>query len=224
MSDQQVSERIVSGLAKIGMVLKQQAWQAAGPRGLTPTQSQVLTVLYARPECGLRLSVLASSLAITPATASEAVSALEKKGLVRKQRDCRDFRALAIALTPQGRREAARLSEWPDFLLAAVDALTPAEQEVLLLALVKMVRFLQNLGRIPLARMCVNCTYFTPHRYADPERPHHCGFVNAPFGARQLRLDCQDFQPAPVPVQDSNLRVLSLHPGKFLEVNCGNNS
>jgi hypothetical protein len=42
--------------------------------------------------------------------------------------------------------------------------------------------------------MCVTCRYFRPHVHSDPERPHHCAFVDAPFGDRALRLDCRDHE------------------------------
>lgn len=209
MPDDSTPQKIVSGLAKIGLVLRNHAWQSAGTRGLTPTQSQILGVLNGRTPSTLRLSSLAEALAITPATASDAVSALLRKGLVRKAKDPSDSRALAITLTSKGRWEAIRAAEWPDFLLAAVEALSPAEQGLFLLSLVKMIRQLQESGKIPIARMCVNCSFFTPHRYADAERPHHCGFVDAPFGSRQLRLDCGDFQPALVSIQNANWKALS---------------
>jgi hypothetical protein len=56
---------------------------------------------------------------------------------------------------------------------------------------------LQERGAIPVAKMCVTCRYFRPNVHPDPERPHHCAFVDAPFGDRSLRLDCPDQEPAP---------------------------
>ncbi len=208
MTEDRTSKTIVNGLAKIGLVLKHHAWRRAGRRGLTPTQNQILAALQAHPGAAMSLSAVAEALAVTAATASDAVAALLAKGLVRKTRDSEDGRAVLIALTAKGRREAARASEWPDFLVGAVDSLSPAEQEGFLLALIKMVRSLQEQGRIPVARMCVNCSYFIPNRYSDPRRPHHCAFVNAPFGARELRLDCPDFDAAAEPAQRANCFAL----------------
>ncbi len=195
---QALSERVVTGLSKIALALKTQAWAEAGERGLTPTQGQIVALLLARPE-GARLSDLARSLGITAATASDAVSALEAKGLVRKRRSADDARALSIALTAPGRREAQRAASWPDFLLEGVDALAAEEQEVFLRGLMKMIRSLQEKGRIPVQRMCVSCRYFRPNVHADARRPHHCAFVDAPFGDGQLRLDCTEHQPAEPP-------------------------
>lgn len=208
MSEQGASSNIVHGLAKIGLVLKHQAWERAGRRGLTPTQSQILAALQAHARGAMSLSEVAGELAVTAATASDAVSALLAKGLVRKTRDPHDGRAVLITLTARGKREAAQAAEWPDFLAGAVNSLSPSEQERFLLVLIKMIRFLQEQGRIPIARMCVNCTYFIPNRRPGAERPHYCAFVNAPLGSGQLRLDCPDFDAAPAPVQSANSSAL----------------
>ena len=45
--DEPLDRRVTTGLAKIGIALKQQAWAEAGGRGLTPTQGQVLALLRA---------------------------------------------------------------------------------------------------------------------------------------------------------------------------------
>jgi DNA-binding MarR family transcriptional regulator len=194
--DEPLSRRVTTGLAKVGLALKQEAWAQAGGRGLTPTQGQVLALLRANPG-GLRLGVLASQLGVTTATTSDSVAALERKGLVAKLPVTGDGRAVLVRLTPAGVREAAAAAAWPDFLLEAVDELSPAEQAAFLRGLVTMIRTLQERGRIPVARMCVSCRFFRPYRHRDPDRPHHCAFVDAPFGDGGLRLDCPDHLTAP---------------------------
>ena len=47
-----------------------------------------------------------------------------------------------------------------------------------------------------MSRMCLDCRFFRPDVHDDPARPHHCAFVDAPFGDAQLRIDCADHQPA----------------------------
>jgi hypothetical protein len=45
--------------------------------------------------------------------------------------------------------------------------------------------------------MCVYCRFFRPYAHPDdPEQPHHCAFVNAPFGDRALRVDCPEYEDA----------------------------
>ncbi|GIW11253.1 MAG: MarR family transcriptional regulator [Dehalococcoidia bacterium] len=189
-----IAARLATALAKVGLALKSRAWRAAAPRGLSPTQGQVLVTLQAAGP--LPLQAIAAALGVTPATASDAVHALARKGLVTKARAANDRRALAVSLTPAGRREAERVAEWPDFLAAAASTLSPEEQAVFLRAMVKLIWRLQQRGEISVARMCLGCVFFQPNRYPDPDRPHHCAFTGAPFGDRALRLDCADYQPA----------------------------
>lgn len=194
--DEPLDRRVTIGLAKIGIALKQQAWAEAGGRGLNPTQGQVLALLRANPG-GLRLSALAEQLGVTAATTSDSVTALQRKGLVAKEPSAGDGRGVVVVLTPAGSVEAAAAAAWPDFLLEAVGELSTAEQATFLRALVTMIRTLQEKGRIPIARMCVSCRFFRPYQHEDPARPHHCAFVDAPFGDGELRLDCADHQNAP---------------------------
>jgi DNA-binding MarR family transcriptional regulator len=193
---QPLAQRVTTGLAKVGIALKQQAWAEAGDRGLTPTQAQVLALLRANPG-GLRLGALAAQLGVTQPTASDCVAAVQRKGLVAKAPLAGDGRAVVVRLTPAGAREAAAAAAWPDFLLEAVGELSAAEQAAFLRALVTMIRTLQVRGRIPVARMCVSCRFFQPFRHDNPTRPHHCAFVDAPFGDGELRLDCPDHAAAP---------------------------
>jgi DNA-binding MarR family transcriptional regulator len=187
--------RVTAGLARIGMVLRHQAWQRAGRQGLTPTQVQVLLLAASRPQ-GLRLRDVAEELAVTAATTSDAVSALERKGLLGRRPAADDRRGVTIALTTEGREAADRAAAWPDLLLDTVQTLTMNEQAALLRILVKMVHHLQESGRIPAARMCASCRFFQPHVYRDARRPHHCGFVGKPFGDPELQVDCGDHQRA----------------------------
>ena len=185
-------QSILIGLSKVSLALKSQSWQDAGAYGVSPTQSQILALLQAKGSKGMRLSEVAAGLAVTPATASDAVRVLDLKGLVLKMRSAEDARAISIVLTPQGQQVAERTSCWSDLLLGAVDELSEPEQTVFLGGLTKMIRKLQESGQIPIAKMCVTCRFFQPNIYPDGDKPHHCDFVNASFGDRDLRIECPD--------------------------------
>ncbi|MDR7482622.1 MAG: MarR family winged helix-turn-helix transcriptional regulator [Armatimonadota bacterium] len=191
-----LQRRITAGLEKVALALRQASRRGAGRSGLTPTQGLILTVLRRHP-AGQRLSMIAATLGVTRASASQTISTLARKGLVTTHPAAGDGRARCIVLAPRGRREAARALSWGETVDAAVDTLDPAEQVVLLRALVKIIRALQEAGQIAPSRMCVTCRYFRPHVHADPLRPHHCAFVDAAFGDRALRVDCPDHMPAP---------------------------
>ncbi|MCC6751632.1 MAG: winged helix-turn-helix transcriptional regulator [Deltaproteobacteria bacterium] len=193
-AQESLAQRLVAGLGKVSLAMKSQAWQAAGPRGLSPTQAQVLMLLRVRHP--RRLSQLAEELAVTAPTASDAVATLVRKGLVGKERELTDARAIAISLTAKGRREAERLADWPDFLLDAVADLEPSEQDLLLRVSIKLVRFLQLHGQISTSRMCATCRFFVPYAHDEAERPHHCAFTDAALAECELLFDCPDQEAA----------------------------
>jgi DNA-binding MarR family transcriptional regulator len=197
------NSKLAAGMAKIGLVLRQHAWKVGTESGLTPTQSQVVALLHSRgAEAGLAMSEVAGELALTPATVSDSVAALERKGLVSRGRDGRDGRVVRVGLTARGASRARRSVLWPDMLLSAIDTLGPEEQAVFVRGLVKMIYSLQQSGQVPMARMCPTCTYFRPHVHRGESRPHHCAYVDAPLAEVDLRLDCAEHDgasPADVP-------------------------
>jgi DNA-binding MarR family transcriptional regulator len=182
---------LIVGLSKISLGMKSQAWSRAPAEGVTPTQAQILVLLQGRAE-GARLSTIAETLGITAPTASDAVASLVAKKLVVRGRDKDDARAARFRLSRSGQGVAARAGAWPDFLQKAVGTLDAAEQTAFLRTLTKMIRALQDAGDIPVQRMCVDCRFFRPHVHPDPQRPHHCAFVDAPFGEHHIRIDCAD--------------------------------
>ncbi len=191
-----VESRLVTGLTKLGIALKHGERRTAVARGLSATQAQILVALSRRDGARCTPSELADELGVGAPTVSEALRPLFERGLIRRTAAAADGRVRILRLTPNGRREAERVAGWPDFLLHALDALDAGEREALLRSVVKMIAALQQQGRIPVARMCPTCRYFRPNVHDDPERPHHCAFVDAPFGDRAIRLDCADHEPA----------------------------
>jgi DNA-binding MarR family transcriptional regulator len=189
-----LSRRITAGFQRIATAIRSQAWSRADGQGLTPTQGEILRFLGARVT-PLRLSQIAKYLAISPATASDAVMTLVKKGLAHKTRAADDGRALAVQLTNGGWAAAQQAEHWGDFLLPAIESL-PAEQRVALFsALVSIIRHLQGKGLVPVTRMCSACKYFgTNDAQAVDGRPHYCHLMRAPFGVANLRLDCAEFE------------------------------
>ena len=189
-----LGQRIAQGLSKLGTALRHQAWRQASPQGLTPTQGQILTLLRSRP--GATLAQVAEALAVRPATASDAVKSLVTKGLVSKSRRPGDARQLSLQLTAEGEQTAAQAVQWPEFLVEAIDQLDGEERQVLLRAIIRMISSLQKRGEVPVARMCVTCHHFRPRVHDNPLRPHHCAYVDAPFGEADLRIECREHEPA----------------------------
>jgi DNA-binding MarR family transcriptional regulator len=194
--------RLASALSKVSVSLKRRLWRDATSRRISPLQAQVLAFLRQRPAHGATVTDITRMLAVTMPTASDVIAVLVKRGLLRKIRTEEDGRVFNVMLTARGRRRAEQVMGWPDFLLWAAELLPPEEQESLLRTLVKLIKAIQERGEIPVARMCVTCTHFRPHMHDDPQRPHHCMIVDAPFGDRLLRIDCNEHEAAPPDQQE----------------------
>ncbi|WP_394843166.1 MarR family winged helix-turn-helix transcriptional regulator [Pendulispora brunnea] len=186
-----LAARIATGLHKIGLAMKQQAWLQANQEGLSATQGQILAALVAHgPLTGSELS---ERLGITLPTISDSVRVLVEKGLVTKSKDPRHPRASLLTPTQRGATLGARARSWPEFLAASVNDLAPEEQRAFFSGVVKMIRSLQDQGLVPVSGMCVTCTHFRPNVRAGAS-PHHCAFVDAPLADEQLRLDCPEHE------------------------------
>jgi DNA-binding MarR family transcriptional regulator len=185
--------RIATGLHKVGLAMKHQTWLQAAEDGLSPTQGQILAALAIEgPLSGTELS---TRLGVTLPTISDSVRVLVEKKFVGRKPDPRHPRASLIGLTAAGRSRAAKAQSWPEFLASAVSSMSEPEQTAFYSGLVKMIRTLQENGKIPTNRMCISCTHFRPNVHDGP-LPHHCALVNAPMGTRHLRLDCAEHEEA----------------------------
>lgn len=194
--------RLASALSKVSVSLKRRLWRDAASRQISPLQAQILAFLRQRPTHGATVTDITRMLGVTMPTASDVIAVLVRRGLLRKIRTEADGRVFNVMLTARGRRRAEQVMGWPDFLLWAAELLPAEEQESLLRTLVKLIKSIQERGEIPLARMCVTCTHFRPNIHADPHRPHHCALVDAPFGDRLIRIDCNEHEVADPERQD----------------------
>jgi len=194
--------RLASALSKVSVSLKRRLWRDASARRISPLQSQILAFLRQRPTHGATVTDITRMLGVSMPTASDVIAVLTRRGLLRKFRTESDGRVFNVMLTVRGRRRAEQVMGWPDFLLWAAELLPEEEQESLLRTLVKLIRSIQERGEIPVARMCVTCLHFRPNIHADLQRPHHCALVDAPFGDRLLRVDCNEHVPAPPEQQE----------------------
>jgi hypothetical protein len=134
---------------------------------------------------------LAQELGVTPPTASDAIASLLAKKLVSKARDPSDGRAVLVQLTPAGVRTAAEAARWPELFSVALGALAAEEKVAMLRAVTSLMRALQEMGAIHVSRTCVTCRHFAADVH-DGARPHHCHFVDAPFGDGELRTNCPE--------------------------------
>jgi len=189
--------KLAAGLAKIGQVIRHEAWRGAGVSGLTPTQAQVLVAVDASSEGWMAVGEIARVLGVAQPTVSDAVAALERKGMVARERLESDRRVVCVRLTERGARLARAEANGPEVLLRAIEELDEAERDVFVKGLMKMIRSLQSAGRVPTMRMCASCVYFRPHAHPGTSKPHHCAYMDAPMRDSDLRFACAEQEPVP---------------------------
>lgn len=189
------AHRIREGLSRVAAVLRADDWERAARAGLNPTQLAILELLEARGS-GLGVKEIAFHLGVSQPTATDSIAALARKGYVAKRSAEADRRGVSVCLTGSGAQLLGESGKTAGNAESAVATLADHEQEELLLALVKVIRTLQEQGAIPIQRMCATCRYFAPFAHRDAAHPHHCHFVDAPFGQPDLRIDCRDHQTA----------------------------
>ena len=187
-----LDQRLADGLGRLAAVARQLDWQAAETAGLSPTQADILRFVANRP-AGARLTAAAAHAGIRKATASDAVSTLESKSLIRKGPDAADRRAIALKTTAKGIKVAHR---WPLSYMPVIDGLSVQEQETLYGLVIKMVRQLQQRQLIAPQRTCVTCRHFRENAAQGSEAPHYCALVDAPMAERHLRVDCPEHKSA----------------------------
>ncbi|HEY3262722.1 MAG TPA: MarR family transcriptional regulator [Pseudonocardiaceae bacterium] len=95
---------VVAALVRSTFLVNAVYAESGREHGLTPQQGQLLCVLMAQP-CGM--SELGTMLGLAKSSLTGLVDRTERNGLVRREPDPRDMRAVRVALTPQGSSLAA---------------------------------------------------------------------------------------------------------------------
>ncbi len=191
-----VEAKIIAGMERLCQVFRWLLWNEAKAHKLSPIQIQFLVYLLFHDQSLCRVSQLAREFRLTQPTVSDAVAALEAKGLVTKEPWPNDRRVTTLRLTPAGRELATHLAEWANVLRPHVEeALTPEERQQFMLALMRLIASLQEAGIISIARMCLTCRFFQPNHMPDSATPHYCRLLEKPLSNAELRLDCPDQEP-----------------------------
>ena len=96
---------VVPALVRSAFLVNAVYTVAAREHGLTPQQGQLLCVLMAKP---YGMGELGAVLGLAKSSLTGLVDRTERNGLVRREPDPRDTRAVLVALTPRGSRLAER--------------------------------------------------------------------------------------------------------------------
>lgn len=189
--DPPLDQKILIGLEQVGQAIALLFETESRKEKLSALQMRIILSLL-EPHRPDTVGALSHEMGVTAPTISDATRALEKKAYLNKRRSEGDNRVVRISLTPEGKRLGRNLNGKRARLLDVIAGLPGGEKAGLLSVLIRLTRGLQEGGLVSVSRMCVSCEFFRPNTYPGSEKPHHCGFVDAPFGEPELRLDCPE--------------------------------
>ncbi len=192
-----LDEKLIAALERLAHVLRTLLWEEGVRSRLSPIQIQTLLYLSSHPEKLCRIGQVAQEFNLTSATMSDAVDALEEKGLVVRRPWPQDGRVLALHLTEDGRFHAEKLSRWAQVLKDQLAHFSPEEKGHALAFLLKLIEHLYRAGIITVARICLTCRFFRPHAHLNSPAPHHCMLLDKPLAAGDLQVDCPEHELGP---------------------------
>jgi DNA-binding MarR family transcriptional regulator len=183
--------KIVAALDRLARGQRAFRQTVAGPLGLTPLQIDVLATIGHGPPPEPLVGLLARELGVSQPTITDAVGALEAKGLVSRLPVIADRRRTAVVLTPAGTEMVDELAGSDAALVDAVAALSRDDQETALEALLGLIGRLVDAGIIDVARTCFTC------RFHDVNAGwHRCALLDVDLPPAELRVNCPEHQPA----------------------------
>lgn len=191
-----VDARLIAALERLQRAFQRSLLHAAAASGLSPIQAQILVFARYHPPALRRVSALSREFSLTPATISDAVRALVRKGLLERRDLPSDRRGHTLALTRRGKKVAEGLAGWAEALRGAVAPLDREAKGQALYLLLEMIVALQRAGLVDVARTCLTCRYFQPGAHPGSGAPHHCRLLDRPLAGADLRVDCPDHCPA----------------------------
>lgn len=186
--------RLAAALERLAVAERAFRQAQVTPLGLSPIQLRILTLVRDLPPFRRRVTALARELGVSQPTVSDALAALSAKGLVRREPDPDDRRRGVLALTPAGRRLAARAAGLEVVLADALAATDPAAKAAALSVLLDCIAALVASGVVTAARCCTTCRHFR----REPGGAMHCDLLGRPLPPADLRVDCPEHEPAPL--------------------------
>ncbi len=202
-----LENRLASGFAKIALATRQELFRLAASHKLSAIQAQLLGILAQND--AVEVGKLASRLGLTAATVSDSITSLERRKLLKRQRDDADKRRVLVRATVKGKSLGEELLRWPDFLVASVQNLPAANKAILWNAILHVVLDLIEKNVVQEARICISCRHFRPRVHVATERPHHCMLVDQPLSDTTLRFDCPEHKAVSVSEVKQRLRILA---------------
>ncbi len=184
-----VSSKIVAGLERISEAFKVLLWDKAKLLGLSPIQIQILIFIAYHKSEFCNVSHLAREFNITKPTISDAIRALDKKGLITKEFSSSDSRSYSIGLSVTGNDIVTQTSDFANPIQTQLKSIGHGDLELLFGTLSKLIYQLNRSGILSVQRTCYGCKFYS-HKGTE----HYCNLLEKELLNADIRLDCPEFE------------------------------
>lgn len=138
MAEPEPEESLSDAFSSVARRLRQISREAMAPWDITPSQFRAVGTLVRHGP--MRLSELSELLRIAPRSVTEVVDALQERGLVRRDPDPHDRRAVLVRLTEHGAGLVTAIRTARDARTGAYFARLPADDRAELARLLRALR------------------------------------------------------------------------------------
>lgn len=184
-----LTDKIVVGLERISEAFKSLIWGKAKTYGLSPIQIQILIFIANHKEELSGVSNLAKEFHVTKPTISDAVKALDQKGLIIKSYSTTDSRSYTIFLSELGKEMLTKTSDYTLPFFKGFEKMEDREIIELYSTLTKLVFELNRSGILTIQRTCLGCKF---HEFNSNK--HHCHLMKKDLMETELMLDCAEYE------------------------------
>ncbi len=193
-----ISAQVAKKLFHISKAIRNIEREKGKLENLTPTQVDSLIFLnYIRPDIAT-VSALARYLGCKPSTVTGIVDALEKKGLVRRNKiSGEDRRQVFLALTEKGLTVVKAVEclgkELEEIITSRI---TPEEQRLLDELLGRITATMKDKGYVFISEVCKTCDFLIFNRDPSSDRPHYCSCLNIFLNNMEIYEECPEYKEA----------------------------
>ncbi len=188
----ELDQKFIAAVDRLGRALRVARQEVATGLQVSLLQLQILEhLLRLGPR---RVGLLAAELDVTPPTVSDAIAALQNKGIVDRHPDPDDGRATLVALTKKGDRLAAEADRALAGGIESDRVDSEQDQATALRVVLSEIHRMQQAGVISINRSCLSCSHYQPPANSGPGR---CLLLRTDLTNADLRVDCPDHELAP---------------------------
>ena len=184
------SNSIYDYLERLDNLLRAETWKAATEHQLQPIQLQMLDYLNRCNRYSNTPAGVTAYFQLTKGTVSQSLKALEKRGLIKRQKDADDKRKVHMLVTSEGKTLLDTI--FPLSLLQTIENQTHSAQKIKD-QLQDLLFQLQRQNNLESFGVCQTCHHFQ----TEPQQQFRCGLTQELLSVHEIELICREHKPQP---------------------------